>query len=117
MAKSPFVRFFSLFVLKRKKNLSPIFGVIVFFLDLVDFQSTGSRDFLKSFFDKRPLNVGCHVENVFCLKDFMTWLVCKMLSDILFLRAGSSRFSLSICEEKSPYRVGRHVENVSLRKE
>jgi len=38
---------------------------------------------LKSFFfDKRPLNVGCRVENVFYLKDFVTWLVCEMLSDI-----------------------------------
>jgi len=26
----------------REKNLSPNFGMIVFFLDLVDFQSTGS---------------------------------------------------------------------------
>ena len=60
------------------------------------------------------MSLGGHVENIFYLNDFMTWLVCKMLSDILFLRAGSSSFSLSICEEKSPYRVGRHVEN-SLR--
>ncbi len=30
-----------------------------------------------------------------------------MLSDILFLRAGSLTFSLG---EKDPYRVGRHVE-------
>ena len=71
----------------------------------------------------------------FYLKDFTTWLVCKMLSDILFLRAGSLRcfcnyhvgrhvenrlkvdkhgsgffiFSYGV-EEKSPYRVGRHVE-------
>jgi len=44
----------------------------------------------------------------------MTWLVCKMLSDILFLRAGSSRFSLSICEEKSPYKVGHHVELIKI---
>ncbi len=53
---------------------------------------------------------GRHVEDVFYLKDFMTWLVCKMLSDILFLRAWSSSFSRSIREEKSPYKVGRHVE-------
>ena len=34
-----------------------------------------------------------------------------MLSDILFLRAWSSTFSLFfVFEEKSPYRVGRHVE-------
>ncbi len=39
----------------------------------------------------------------FFLKDFMTWLVCKMLSDILFLRAGSLR---CFCN----YHVGRHVE-------
>ncbi len=58
MAKSLFQILFS-FILerKRKKNLSPIFGMMVFFLDLVDFQSTGSRDFSSLFFDKRPLNV------------------------------------------------------------
>ena len=39
------------------------------FLDLVDFQSTGSWDFSSLFFDKRPLNVGRHVEDVFYLKD------------------------------------------------
>jgi hypothetical protein len=104
MAKSPFSDSF-LFCLGEKKNLSPNFGVIVFFLDLVDFQSTGSWDFSSLFFDKRPLNVGCRVENVFYLKDFVTWLVCEMLSDILFLRAWSSSFSRSIREEKSPYKV------------
>ncbi len=36
MAKSPFLFF------EKKKNLSPDFGVMVFFLDLVDFKSTGS---------------------------------------------------------------------------
>jgi len=55
-----------------------------------------------------------HVENVFYLKDFMTWLVCKMLSDILFLRVGSSSFFSLICEEKSPYKVGRHVERLEI---
>jgi len=59
MAKSPFSDSF-LFCFGEKKNLSPIFGVMVF-LDLVDFQSTGSRDFSSLFFDKRPLNVGRHV--------------------------------------------------------
>jgi len=34
------------------------------FLDLVDFQSTGSWDFSSLFFDKRPLNIGRHVLNV-----------------------------------------------------
>ena len=64
MAKSPFPDSF-LFCLGEKKNLSPNFGVIVFFLDLVDFQSTGSWDFSSPlFFDKRPLNVGRHVLNV-----------------------------------------------------
>ena len=60
MAKSLFSDSF-LCCLGEKKNLSPIFGVMVFFLDLVDFQSTGSRDFSSLFFDKRSLNVGRHV--------------------------------------------------------
>ncbi len=49
MAESPFSDSF-LFCLGEKKNLSPNFGVIVFFLDLVDFQSTGSWDFSSLFF-------------------------------------------------------------------
>ncbi len=57
MAKCPFSDSF-LFCLREKKSKSK-FGVIVyFFLDLVDFQSTGSWDFSSLFFDKRPLNVG-----------------------------------------------------------
>ena len=68
MARGLYFRLFSLLLLERKKNLSPNFGVMVF-LDLVDFQSTGSWDFSSLFFDKRPLNVGRHVEGVFYLKD------------------------------------------------
>ena len=52
------------FAFREKKNLSPNFGVMVF-LDLVDFQSTGSWDFSSLFFDKRPLNVGRHIEDQF----------------------------------------------------
>jgi len=46
MAKSPLFferkRKDSFSFVLEKKNLSPNFGMIVFFLDLVDFQSTGS---------------------------------------------------------------------------
>ena len=58
------LRFF-LFYFGEKKNLSPNFGMMVFFLDLVDFQSTGLWDFSSLFFDKRPLNVGRHVVTSF----------------------------------------------------
>ncbi len=61
------LRFFPLFF-GEKKNLSPNFKMMVFFfLDLVDFQSTGSWDFSSLFFDKRPLNVVRHVE-IECLR-------------------------------------------------
>ncbi len=60
MAQGFYFRFFSLLLFERKKNLSPNFGMMVF-LDLVDFQSTGSWDFSSLFFDKRPLDVGLHV--------------------------------------------------------
>ena len=43
------------------------------FLDLVDFQSTGSWDFSSLSFDKRPLDVGCHVLISF-IKRVVTWL-------------------------------------------
>jgi hypothetical protein len=66
MAKSPF----SFFLEREKKSKSKFWSDGV--LDLVDFQSTGSWDF-SSLFDKRPLNVRCHVGNVFYLKDFVTW--------------------------------------------
>ena len=58
--------------------------------------------------------LGRHVLNVFYLKDFVTWQVCEMLSDILFLRAGV--FNFFSLFEKSPYRVGRHVLNVRPKK-
>jgi len=64
MAKSLLTfRILSLLV-REKKNPSPSFGLMVIFLDLVDFESTGSWDFSSLFFDKRPLNVGRHVLNV-----------------------------------------------------
>jgi hypothetical protein len=47
------LRFF-LFCFGEKKNLSPNFGVIVFFLDLVDFQSTGSWDFSSLLLTRGP---------------------------------------------------------------
>ncbi len=37
---------------------------------------------LSVFGEKSPYRVGHHVGNVFYLKDFVTWQVCKMLSDI-----------------------------------
>ena len=61
MAKSPFFRFFSLLSWREKKSKSNFWRDGIF-LDFVDFQSTGSRDFSSLFFDKRPLNVGHHVE-------------------------------------------------------
>ena len=72
MAKSPFPDSF-LFCLGEKKNLSPNIGVIVFFFGLGRFSIYRVAGLLKSSFDKRPLNVGRHVENVFYLKDFVTW--------------------------------------------
>ncbi len=64
---------------------------MVFFFGLGRFLNLlGHGTFSSLFFDKRPLNVGRHVLNVFYLKDFMTWQVCEMLSDIslggVFLR-------------------------------
>jgi len=68
MAKSPFLfKILSLYFW-REKNLSPDFGVMVFFLDLVDFKVYWVVGLLKSF-DRRPLSVWRHVENVFYLKD------------------------------------------------
>jgi hypothetical protein len=62
MAKSPlFLRFF-LFCFGEKKNLSPDFGVIVYFFGLGRFSIYRVVGLLKSSFDKRPLNVGLHVE-------------------------------------------------------
>ena len=58
---SPFFRFFSL-LSWREKNLSPNFGVIVFFFGLGRFSIYWVVGLLKSSFDKRPLNVGLHVE-------------------------------------------------------
>jgi len=57
-----FLRFF-LFCFGEKKNLSPNFGVIVFFFGLGRFSIYWVVGLLKSSFDKRPLNVGRHVEN------------------------------------------------------
>ncbi len=44
----------------------------------------GSLTFSLSVFfeEKSPYRVGRHVENVFYLKDFVTWQVCEMLSDV-----------------------------------
>ncbi len=78
MAKSPFsFKILSLLFWREKKNLSPNFGVMVFFLDLVDFQSTRLWDFSSLFFDKRPLNVGRHVERL----EIVFMAVCGMFVD------------------------------------
>ncbi len=69
MAKSPSFFWFFFFCFKEKRNLSPNFGVIEFFLDLVDFSIYRVAGLLKFSFDQRPLNVRHHVENVFYLKD------------------------------------------------
>ena len=53
MAKSPFLFW-------REKNLSPGFGVMVFF-GLGRFLNLLGCGTSQVFFDKRPLNVGCHV--------------------------------------------------------
>ncbi len=69
MAKSPFsFKILSLLFWREKKSKSKFWGDGIF-LDLVDFQSTGSWDFSSLFFDKRPLNVGRHVEHVSLRKE------------------------------------------------
>ncbi len=46
---------FRIFLRERKKNPSPSFGLmVIFFLDLVDFESTGSWDFSSLFFVRGP---------------------------------------------------------------
>ncbi len=52
---------------------------------------------------------GRHVENVFCLKKKapVTWQVCEMLSDVLFLRAGVFNFFSFWClKRKAPIELG-----------
>ena len=67
MAKSPFLfKILSLYFW-REKNLSPDFGVMVFF-GLGRFLNLLGRGTSQVFFDKRPLNVGRHVEYVFYFK-------------------------------------------------
>ncbi len=63
MAKSSFsFKILSLlFEFGERKESKSKFWSDVFFLDLVDFQSTGSWDFSSLYFDKRPLNVVRHV--------------------------------------------------------
>ncbi len=64
----------------------------------------GSLTFSLSVFkEKSPYGVGRHVENVFYLKDFVTWQVCKTLSDISL---GEGFFLRCFCN----YHVGRHVD-------
>ncbi len=102
----------------------------------VDKHGSGFLFSLTVFEEKSPYRVGRHVLNVFYLKDFVTWQVCEMFSDVslggVFYVAFATTtlwrhvlnrlrvdkhgsgflFSLTVFEEKSPYRVGRHVLNV-----
>ena len=63
MAKSPFLFDSFSFISGEKKNLSPDFGVMVFFFGLGRFLNLLGRGTSQVFFfDKRPLNVGRRVE-------------------------------------------------------
>ena len=78
-----------LFYFWREKSLSPGFGVMVFFLDFVDFLNLLGRGTSQVFFfDKRPLNVGRRVEInlklIHMASEFKTYTLGTMLRSLLF---------------------------------
>ncbi len=57
------------------------------------------------------LSLGCHDENVFYLKDFMTWLsLWDVIRHFCFSGRGRQVFLVRFVKRKAPYKIRCHVE-------
>ncbi len=84
----------------------------------IGFWHISFRKMFKSLTCKRNhdfLSLGHHDENVFYLKDFMTWLsLWDVIRHFCFSGRCLRLFFFSFFLKKSPYRVGHHVERLEI---